>query len=265
MTRSHPSRTEVAPSMGRRDFFKFGGAVGALLLVGCGAKKPVAAVPENVSTPAAEETQQTIDLTDISPENLWKMTPEQRLDAIRIPESALEDPEGYVKTYNKYLEAIYNAGSSDDEYKQYIDQGGTNYAAYVYEKYYEPMLEQLQGHSPSDSLEGEGALTIAYRMGRIQYMRLENGMSSQIAPYHYTIRVGELTDVSSDKQPMDITYTYLMGDTIDTATREAMGQIWGDPGESFNIIDDTPVVCTMIGVQYRPHLKSVTPRDYIYR
>lgn len=264
MTRSHPDRAETTPSMSRRNLFKLGGGAAALLLVGCSADRPVAAVPENASTP---DDRDTIDLTDISPEGLRRMTPEQRLDAIRIPESALEDPEEYIRTYNKYLEGIYNAGSSDAEYMWFINEGpGTknvDYVDYVFNTYHKPMLEQLQGHSPSDSLEGEGALTIATRLNTVLYMRLELGRND-LEPYHFTIKVGELKKVSSEEPPMNITYVYLMGDTISKETLKAMKEEWEDPAE-YNIIDDTPIICTMVGVRYKEDLNSVAPEAYLFQ
>lgn len=218
-----------------------------------------------VSTaPSTQEAEQTIDLTDLSPENLWKMTPEQRLDAIRIPESALEDPEGYVKTYNKYLEAIYNAGSSDAEYEWFITDGpgatvGAGFRDYVFETYHIPMLLQLQGHAPSDNLEDGGAKTVAARLYEVQYLRLER-KKEDVKPYHLTIKLGDISaPVGGDKPTLG--FDYVMGDTIGPVEVAYFEEKWATSAVpvTLNIIDDTPAHTDLVGVYYDDELGSVVP------
>ena len=126
------------------------------LLVACGsaqAEKPPAAspaVPGETPAPSEGNPVETPDNGEkdpLSPENLWSMSEEEQLEAVRIPEGT--PPEEWVQLYAKYKEALLNAAASDKAFQEWRadgdDGGGVNDCSmYVYNKI-KPALHQLSG------------------------------------------------------------------------------------------------------------------------
>ncbi len=129
-------------------------ALGATACAPALAEKPPAAspaVPGETPAPSEGKPVETPDNGEkdpLSPENLWSMSEEEQLEAIRIPENT--SPEEWVRLYAKYKEALLNAAASDKAYQEWDadpdknGRGVNDCSMYVYNKI-KAALHQLSG------------------------------------------------------------------------------------------------------------------------
>lgn len=73
---------------------------------------------EPTPTQSTSETEAPIDLTDLSPENMWRMTAEQRLEAIKISKESVNNLKDYPEEWAKKVNAVWSMCASVDNYKK---------------------------------------------------------------------------------------------------------------------------------------------------
>ncbi len=152
-----------------------GGVAGAVMAFGprggeetpAGPAATGSATPgEATPSPSATQTEnESVEKDPLSPINLWKMSPEERLEAIKIGEEYLDNPEGYVKRFEEIQTAIYNAGTTDEEHSYWRDTDlhdrYPEYGDYIFETYHRPLLEQLWGSEVNTNMENSPPRWIA--------------------------------------------------------------------------------------------------------
>lgn len=187
---------------------------------------PVSEGPTPSETASASPSPSETEINEndpLSPDNLYAMTPEERLEAIRIPEdTATED---YPVEFAKRMEAIFNLAGCKKLYDDYEEQknGSTTFAedaTYILDGFYVPMLGQLFGDKiAKNSVIGD----IARNAAVVNYMRF--GIMGEtwgaIPQYNVTITVNstEVTGVDS------VTTEMIVKDSVTDVTDVPDGDI----------------------------------------
>lgn len=105
--------------------------------------------PENSPSPKVSEKAPS----DLSPEAMWKMTPEERLEAIKIDKSYLDHPEELARRYYEIRNAVLSCGSTPEEYLAHAKLGTTEtYAEYMFRTYW-PLIAWMDSRDVHEETE----------------------------------------------------------------------------------------------------------------
>lgn len=285
--RSEEGKVKTGPEAWyQKRAIKIGGAVAAVLAalaagIGIGANSgnnaepkptPTATAPANPSpSPAAttpeaspsaspsETAQSSSDVVEFQLPNgntykmptameLAAMSPEEKLEAVRLPEGLMEDREALYITHHKMKEVIYNSVASDEVYREYLKTGGVDYPTHIMDTIV-PLLEQLSGELDESALQG--AKNTAFTIANVLGSRVDDGFTDLFSPYYLSVGV---LSVEKDSPSRDITGTISVKSSFDQAESDALEDITG-----YRIApqDERPFTARLTKIRYNQELETV--------
>ncbi len=246
-------------------------AATAFALTGCApgasAEKPPAASPAVPGDPSPSEgkpveTPDNGEKDPLSPENLWSMSEEEQLEAIRIPENT--SPKAWVELYAKYKEALLNAAASDKAFKEWRadpDNNGRGVSAcskFVYNKI-KPGIYQLSG-GPID--ENGYPRLVLYRACATNLHRELTKNDGTYAPPEITYKA-KMVKAGYKGGVVFKSYFY------DNVTEEDIAQVKKDALNEENymlegggyVMSKEPAMLAADNIQYNEEAQTMQPRN----
>lgn len=179
----------------RRGLLGWGIGGGALILGGIGlgawlTNRPSEADPAPAPIPSPEASKSPeVDTDPLSPDNLWRMSADERMAAVRVDKELLDNP-GYTSRFLEIQQAILNIGTTDASFSDWdskFNKDGTgNYGEFIFTEFTRPLLESLWGVQIGSNLDNSVVRQIPFLVGTAAYARSLN-LKGPEAPHYTTV------------------------------------------------------------------------------
>ena len=180
-----------------------------------------------------------------------KMSSEERLEAIRLPESllTLENSQALFAAYFDTEAFIYNFYGSDEEYHAYKATGGLDYVTHVVEGV-TPLMERLDGGTLHETYL-EGIDGMAHRIAIIHYYRNVAGFTDLFVPFHFKYDIYAAERVTASI----IEGTFSHSSSLDETQSQYLNDL--DPTTIIPPLDESPQKVRLTNIHFNKELGTI--------
>lgn len=216
--------------------------------------------------PTASETE-TAEADPLSPLNLWKMTPEERLAAISVDKKYLNNPD-YAPLFIKFEQVIMNAGTSDEEYaewrREHPTDSAADYGKLIFDTYTEPLLTHLWGEPVNANLENGTSRQITHLVALAAEARTM-GLKTKVDQFKTICEVTAAPKLDGSKMTLKERWSFPASSNLSVALPE-MGYEEPMLSQLNKILYPSfETVTTLSGLHYNDKKKTVQPSSVFHK